>query len=171
MFLLAQATALGLPSEVVNVDDNPTKPVVIIKWLGTQPELPSIVLNSHMDVVPVYPLLWSHPPFGAEMDENGRIFGRGSQDMKSVGIQYLAAIKALKANGTTANKRTVYITFMPDEEIGGLMGMARFVQSNTFRAMNVGFSLDEGGPSPGNTYIVFYAERSIWCMYDSAIFH
>ncbi|KOB72895.1 Aminoacylase, partial [Operophtera brumata] len=32
----------------------PKKPVVVITWQGAQPELPSILLNSHMDVVPVY---------------------------------------------------------------------------------------------------------------------
>jgi len=34
----------------------PGKPVVIITWLGQKPEMPSILLNSHMDVVPVYPV-------------------------------------------------------------------------------------------------------------------
>lgn len=34
----------------------PGKPIVVITWLGQKPELPSILLNSHMDVVPVYPV-------------------------------------------------------------------------------------------------------------------
>ena len=29
-------------------------PIVILTWEGTDPKLPSVVLNSHMDVVPVY---------------------------------------------------------------------------------------------------------------------
>lgn len=32
------------------------KPIVIITWKGTNPELPSLMLNSHMDVVPVFPV-------------------------------------------------------------------------------------------------------------------
>lgn len=32
----------------------PGKPIVIITWLGQKPELSSILLTSHMDVVPVY---------------------------------------------------------------------------------------------------------------------
>jgi len=32
----------------------PGKPIVVITWLGQKPELPSILLNSHTDVVPVY---------------------------------------------------------------------------------------------------------------------
>lgn len=41
--------------------------------------------------------------------------------------------------------------------------MAPFVHSNEFKALNVGFSLDEGVASPTDTYPVFYAERSVWC--------
>lgn len=65
---------------------------------------------------------------------------------KSVGMLYLAAIRALKRQGIVQLKRTVYITFVPDEENGGLNGMAGFVQSGAFKAMNVGFGLDEGSP-------------------------
>lgn len=32
------------------------KPVVIITWIGQKPELSSLLLTSHMDVVPVYPV-------------------------------------------------------------------------------------------------------------------
>lgn len=65
-----------------------------------------------MDVVPVYEELWTHPPFGAEMDEDGRIYARGAQDMKSVGMQYLGAINALKSKNVCL-KRTVHVTFVP----------------------------------------------------------
>ena len=34
----------------------PGKPVVVITILGKDPNLPSILLNSHMDVVPVFPV-------------------------------------------------------------------------------------------------------------------
>jgi hypothetical protein len=32
----------------------PGKPIAIITWVGQKPELSSILLTSHMDVVPVY---------------------------------------------------------------------------------------------------------------------
>lgn len=32
---------------------------------------------------------WKHDPFGAIIDDNGDIYARGTQDMKSVGIQYV----------------------------------------------------------------------------------
>lgn len=65
-----------------------------------------------MDVVPVFEDQWTHPPFSAHIDSTGRIFARGSQDMKSVGVQYLAAIRALKKDGVTL-KRTIHVIFVP----------------------------------------------------------
>lgn len=44
---------------------------------------PAVVLNGHLDVVPVEsPDEWQHPPFGGAVD-GGRIYGRGSADMKA----------------------------------------------------------------------------------------
>ncbi|XP_034663777.1 aminoacylase-1-like [Drosophila subobscura] len=161
-FLRRQAGSLNLPVDVV-YPALPSKPAVIIKWLGKQPELPSIVLNSHMDVVPVFPDEWTHDPFSAHMDNEGRIYARGSQDMKSVGTQYLGAIRALKASGYQP-KRTVYLTYVPDEEVGGDLGMRELVKSDYFKNMKVGFSLDEGISSEDETYSVFYAERTLWYL-------
>jgi len=159
-FLKRQASSLNLPVKVVYPTIQ-TKPVVIIKWLGSQPELPSIILNSHMDVVPVFRDKWTYDPFAADIDEEGRIFARGTQDMKSVGTQYLGAIRLLKASGFQP-KRTLYVTFVPDEEIGGQLGMAEFVKTDYYKQMNVGFSLDEGGTSESDVHHVFFAERLRW---------
>lgn len=43
---------MGLPVQVHEV--LPKKPVVVMTWEGSQPTLPSVLLNSHMDVVPVF---------------------------------------------------------------------------------------------------------------------
>ncbi|XP_026682639.1 aminoacylase-1-like [Diaphorina citri] len=51
-FLEKQAESLGLPVTVHS--PVPGKPVVIITWTGLEPDQQSILLNSHMDVVPVY---------------------------------------------------------------------------------------------------------------------
>ncbi|KAG5683325.1 hypothetical protein PVAND_012611 [Polypedilum vanderplanki] len=139
-------------------DDRPT---VILSVIGTQPELPAIMLNSHMDVVPVFEEFWTHKPFDADIDEEGKIFARGAQDMKCVGMQYLAAIRRLKRHNVTL-KRTIHVTFVPDEEIFGPDGMKAFVNHNDFRQLNVGFLLDEGIASPTNVFSVFYGERTCW---------
>lgn len=55
---------------------------------------------------------WSRDPFAAEKDDNGNIYARGSQDMKSLGVQYLEAIRKLKAKGFVP-LRTVHVLFVP----------------------------------------------------------
>lgn len=154
-----QANSLELPLSI-HYPANERNPVVILTWVGAQPELSSIMLSSHMDVVPVFENRWTHPPFGAEIDENGKIFGRGAQDMKSVGMQYLAAIRALKKDGIDKLKRTIHVTFVPDEEVGGHLGMQAFVKTESFRELNVGLVLDEACASPVNDILLFYAERT-----------
>ncbi|XP_023012522.2 aminoacylase-1 isoform X2 [Leptinotarsa decemlineata] len=160
-FLEKQAKSLSLPIKVVTV--KPGKPIVIITWLGKEPSLPTILLNSHMDVVPVFEDKWTYKPFSAHVDDKGNIYARGSQDMKCVGIQYLEAIRRLKIQGVTL-KRTIHVSFVPDEEIGGVEGMKMFVETNDFKDLNVGFALDEGMASENNEYALFYAERCIWQM-------
>lgn len=111
--------------------------------IGKKPELKSIILNSHMDVVPVFEEFWTHKPFAADIDEEGRIYARGSQDMKCVGMQYLAALRYFKHNNVQLN-RTIHVVFVPEEEIGGVDGMRDFVHQDAFKILNAGISLDEG---------------------------
>ena len=63
--------------------------------------------------------------------------------MKCVGMQYLEAIQKLKASGFHP-LRSVYLSFVPDEEIGGHDGVEKFVDSDVFTNMNLGIILDEG---------------------------
>eukprot|EP01117_Protostelium_nocturnum_P005152 TRINITY_DN1872_c0_g1_i1.p1 TRINITY_DN1872_c0_g1~~TRINITY_DN1872_c0_g1_i1.p1 ORF type:complete len:357 (-),score=55.05 TRINITY_DN1872_c0_g1_i1:222-1292(-) len=132
-----------------------------MSWEGTDPTLPSILLNGHYDVVPAVYSEWKHDPFEAHKDEHGNIYARGTQDMKCVLIQYLEAIRRLKENGFRP-LRTINLTFVPDEEIGGTEGMGTFVDTPLFKSLNVGVALDEGLASPGEEMIVYYGERAPW---------
>lgn len=62
------------------------------------------------------------------------------------------------------NKFDVFVNLiiLLDEENGGALGWASFVNTDDFRALNVGFHLDEGNASPTNIVPLFYGERSIW---------
>lgn len=51
-FLTRQAQSLDLPIKIYHV--HPKKPIVILTWVGTEPTKQSILLSSHMDVVPVF---------------------------------------------------------------------------------------------------------------------
>ncbi|KAG6651479.1 aminoacylase-1-like isoform X1 [Carya illinoinensis] len=158
-FILSQAQSLSLETRTLEFVQG--KPLIFLKWPGSDPDLPSILLNSHTDVVTVEQEKWSHPPFGAHIDRQGNIYARGSQDMKCVGMQYLEAIRKLKASGFQP-VRSVYLSFVPDEEIGGRDGAEKFAASDAFKNLNVGIVLDEGLASPNENYRMFYAERRAW---------
>jgi aminoacylase len=112
-----------------------------------------------MDVVPIVDrAAWAHDPFGGEI-RDGIIFGRGTQDMKGVGVaHYFALIKFLHAGHSL--KRTVHLVLLPDEERGGYEGAALFVEHPYFKKMHVGYVLDEGVPSgDGNFLNIKVSER------------
>ncbi|PPD77630.1 hypothetical protein GOBAR_DD25452 [Gossypium barbadense] len=160
-FILSQADSLSLQSQVIEFVQG--KPIVLLQWPGSDPSLPSILLNSHTDVVPSEYSKWVHPPFGAHIDEQGNIFARGSQDMKCVGMQYLEAIRRLRSSGFCP-KRSLYLSFVPDEEIDGRDGAEMLASSDVFKNVNVDIVLDEGLASPNENYRVFYGERAPWWL-------
>ncbi|XP_045712953.1 aminoacylase-1 isoform X2 [Phyllostomus hastatus] len=155
-FLEERGRQLGLGCQKVEVA--PGLVVTVLSWPGTDPTLSSVLLNSHTDVVPVFKECWSHDPFEAFKDAEGYIYARGAQDMKCVSIQYLEAVRRLKAEGRHF-PRTIHLTFVPDEEIGGHQGMELFVQQPEFKALRAGFALDEGLANPTEAFTVFYRVR------------
>lgn len=133
-------------------------PYALMTWNGTDPSLHGVLLNSHMDVVPFEEDKWKlGKPFGFKTSD-GTIFGRGAQDMKSIGIQQVEAVRRLSSSGFTPRK-TIYILFVPDEEVGGKKGMAQLCASGFFDAHKVGVAFDEGMPSPSDEYAICYEER------------
>ena len=79
----------------------------------------SILLNAHIDTVPEGDhRLWTKPPFGADLIR-GRLYGRGSCDMKGGLVTHLAALDALAACGVHL-KGDVTVTATVGEEDGGL---------------------------------------------------
>ncbi|KAM5564190.1 hypothetical protein ABKV19_018687 [Rosa sericea] len=158
-YLKAQAQSIGLHSRTFHFA--PNKPLLLLTWPGSDPTLPSLLLNSHLDSVPAEPSKWAHPPFSAHRTPEGHIFARGAQDDKCIAIQYLEAIRNLKAADFNPI-RTVHVSYVPEEEIGGLDGAAKFAVSDEFKELKVGFVLDEGQANPGDEIRVFYGDRTPW---------
>jgi aminoacylase len=92
--------------------------------------------------------------------------------MKCVCIQYIEAVGRLKklvdSGKLPALKRTIHLSFLPDEEIGGFEGAKMFVDSQQYKDLNIGCALDEGLANPGDAYTVFYGERCLWWVKISA---
>ncbi|VYS48265.1 unnamed protein product [Arabidopsis thaliana] len=158
-FLLDQARSIGLTSRTIEFV--PGKPVLLLTWLGSNLNLSSILFNSHLDSVPAESEKWIHPPFSAHRTIDGHIYARGAQDDKCIGVQYLEAIRNLKSRSFSP-LRTIHISYVPEEEIGGFDGMMKFAASSEFKDLNLGFVMDEGQASPGDEFRVFYAERTPW---------
>jgi len=66
------------------------------EWIapGVAPDAPIVGVLAHVDVVPAGSG-WSHPPFGAEI-ENGKIYARGVTDDKGPAMAALWAVLAVK---------------------------------------------------------------------------
>ncbi len=81
-----------------------------------------VVLSGHTDVVPVAGQDWDTDPF-AVVEKDGRLFGRGTCDMKS----FVAIALSLVPEMTKANlKRPIIFALSYDEEIG-LLGAPHMI--------------------------------------------
>lgn len=75
-----------------------------------------IVLSGHTDVVPVTGQTWASAPFTLTR-RDGRLYGRGTSDMKSFLALSMAAVPFFAAAGM---KRPIHLAFSYDEEVGCL---------------------------------------------------
>ena len=99
-------------------------------------------INGHYDVVPTT-LSWKTNPFKAVVKQ-GKLYGRGTEDMKANIAATLIAIEALKAAGIKP-KCNIELSFTPDEEIGGRTGFGYLVKKNIIKpdyAISEGHSND-----------------------------
>ena len=75
-----------------------------------------VVLSGHTDVVPVDAQPWDTDPFEA-VERGGRLYGRGTADMKSFSAVALALVPDMLARGL---KRPIHLALSYDEEVGCL---------------------------------------------------
>jgi acetylornithine deacetylase len=76
----------------------------------------SLLLNGHTDVIPVGDG-WRDDPWSATV-RDGRVYGRGSADMKSGVASHIVAVELIKATGLEL-KGDVLINVVVDEEVSG----------------------------------------------------
>lgn len=80
------------------------------------PKEPGLLLGGHMDVVPAGDeSAWSHPPFDGTVSD-GKLFGRGSADMKTGIAAMLKAIEATAKKGKM--RRGLVFVATAGEEVG-----------------------------------------------------
>ncbi len=108
------------------VDSYQDRPNVVGVHKGTG-DGRSLILNAHIDVVDAGdPERWSHPPYAAEI-ANGRLYGRGSCDMKSgLASNLFALIAVLDAGIELAGD--VIVESVISEEDGGAGTLAAILR-------------------------------------------
>ena len=78
--------------------------------------MPGVMLSGHTDVVPVEGQAWTKPPF-ALTQSDGRLYGRGTTDMKGFVACAIAAMIAASQRGLRV---PLHLALSYDEEVGCL---------------------------------------------------
>jgi succinyl-diaminopimelate desuccinylase len=83
--------------DVARHDHAPNRPSLVARWPGTAPDRPALCLTGHLDTVPLGGAPWSVDPFGELRD--GRLYGRGTSDMKGGVAAIVVAAERVAALG------------------------------------------------------------------------
>lgn len=118
---------------------------LLLTWEGADPQAAPVLLAGHYDVVPVIAgteSRWAHPPFDGVVAD-GYVWGRGALDNKNAVVGLMEAVDWLLAHDQQP-RRTVYLSFGHDEELGGQAGAARVVDHLKGEGVRLAWTLDEG---------------------------
>ncbi len=127
-------------------------PNVVAIWKGTGGGR-SIILNGHIDVVPEGDILqWESDPFEGKV-KDGKVYGRGSTDMKGGNVSLLLAINALKSTGVKLKGDVIFQSVI-EEESGGAGTLAAILRGYTADAVLI--------PEPTNMKIFPKQQGSMW---------
>lgn len=134
----------GVPE--VKIVDTPGHPSVLGRWLVSDDQ-PTVLIYGHYDVQPAEPLeLWDTPPFEPTI-RDGKLYARGSSDMKGNLLTSLHGVEALaRANG----QPPVNVSFIyeGEEEIGS-PNLPKLVEAEkAFLAADAVLSADGGQHGP-----------------------
>jgi acetylornithine deacetylase/succinyl-diaminopimelate desuccinylase-like protein len=139
-FLAEILSANGIPSQKLVCA--PGRANLIATLPGDPGEKP-LVLLSHTDVVPVEAEQWRVDPF-AGVVQDGFVWGRGSQDMKGMGVLELLTLLTLKRRGVKLH-RPVRFMAVADEEAGSDMGVEWLDREHPHLITDACFVINEVG--------------------------
>jgi succinyl-diaminopimelate desuccinylase len=106
----------GFRNEVLNYTKKDIELSNLISQIGSGKE--KIILSGHLDVVPAGDFeQWNYPPFSAERVD-GKIYGRGSADMKAGITMLIGTMKKIKKYPKFLEKYTLVFLGTADEEAG-----------------------------------------------------
>ncbi len=118
-FIRDYLASLGVESRLVH--DETGKKANLYATLGPQ-DKPGIALSGHTDVVPIDGQEWSTDPWKI-VERDGKLYGRGTCDMKSFVAIALAMVPDFLAKPL---KTPIHLVFSYDEEVG-CVGVRRLI--------------------------------------------
>jgi acetylornithine deacetylase/succinyl-diaminopimelate desuccinylase-like protein len=150
----------GFKTEII--ESAPGRGSVITRLKGTG-EKSSLLLLSHLDVVPANAQEWTVDPFSGIV-KDGYVYGRGALDIKSLTATEVVVVKLLKKNNIQL-KGDLVLAATADEEKGGEEG-AGYVLRNHREKIWCPYVLNEGGglaipAKKGYVFPVQTAEKGI----------
>ncbi|MFX1286292.1 MAG: ArgE/DapE family deacylase [Promethearchaeota archaeon] len=144
---------IGLEYEIIEIpNNNPSSETTgfprycILSFYGTGKKI--LYFHGHYDVVPSSNDLQFHPYV-----KDGKLFGRGSSDMKSGLVVMIYALKIIKELNIPLNGR-IGLVIVPDEETGGILGSKYLSDNGILGKDAIGMLLPE--PTSG---VVWNANR------------
>lgn len=112
----------GFETFVSEEKDFGHRPNLVGRFKGSRSGSP-LAFNGHIDVVPEGdPKLWRHDPYGGDV-EGGKMYGRGTCDMKAGLVATIFAVQALQAVGVQLG-HDILIESVIGEESGGVGTLA-----------------------------------------------
>jgi acetylornithine deacetylase/succinyl-diaminopimelate desuccinylase-like protein len=143
-------------------ESKPNRGSLITRMKGSR-EGPSLLLLSHLDVVPANPKEWTVDPF-AGMAKDDFIWGRGALDMKSMTAIEVMVMKLLKKKRARL-KGDIILAATADEEKGGEEGVGWLTRKHPEK-IRADYVINEGGGlaipvNDKNVYTVQTAEKGI----------
>lgn len=138
-------------------EHTPTHPRMnVIGLRRGRTDRPLVHLNGHFDVVPAG-AGWTVDPFGGEV-RDGRIYGRGSCDMKAGITAAIYAAEAIRRAGIPLHG-SVEVSGTVDEESGGFAGMAYLAQQGRVSASRTDAVIIT---EPTNTDRLYIGHRGVY---------
>lgn len=134
----------------------------VVAWVESPKPGPSLLLLSHLDVVPANPEEWSVDPFSGTL-KDGFIWGRGALDDKLSVAVMLRVFLDLTESKDFRGKLIYAAT--ADEEMGGRAG-AKWLVENHPELVKADYVINEGGgfeiPGKRSTFLVQTAEKGVY---------
>jgi len=112
---------IGLETVLDDLGNNRANVIGRLKGTG---ERETLLFNGHLDTVPSGDIEWKHEPYIGHI-EDGKIYGRGTADMKGGLAAMLVAVKAIKESGAELKGDFLY-TATAGEETDSI-GAVKFV--------------------------------------------